>query len=135
MSLGSWDPKAEQAKADFQIDSTQLKRFIDISQQQQLEQLSELLSPTEQQIQSALMQQDKDNWLNVAEALDNEELIALIRFFTVAEQLPGWEAGEQSPVIPLAKTLRKRGQPLDKTLLLWIKANSSNQYLPYGPLI
>ena len=61
MSLGSWDPKAEQAKADFQIDSTQLKRFIDISQQQQLEQLSELLSPTEQQIQSLTEQRNQAN--------------------------------------------------------------------------
>jgi hypothetical protein len=52
----------------------------------------------------------------------------------VAENLPGWEAGAESPVIPLAKILRQRGTRLEKTLLAWLREVSDNRYLPYGPL-
>jgi len=52
----------------------------------------------------------------------------------VAENLPGWEAGQQSPVIPLAKVLRTRGQRLDRDLLQWLREVNDNRFLPYGPL-
>jgi hypothetical protein len=52
----------------------------------------------------------------------------------VAENLPGWEAGADSPVIPLAKILRQRGARLDKPLLQWLREVNKNRYLPYGPL-
>ena len=61
-------------------------------------------------------------------------IASLIRFFAVAENLPGWEAGAESPVIPLAKVLRKRGVRLDKELLQWIREVNENRFLPYGPL-
>ena len=73
-------------------------------------------------------------WLEAAETRPDEDLLDLIRFFAVAENLPGWEAGEKSPVIPLAKALRKRGTRLDKDLLRWLREVSDNRYLPYGPL-
>ena len=80
------------------------------------------------------MQQSKASWHTVARALSNDELIALIRFFTVAESLPGWQAGNQSPVIWLNQVLKQRGVKLDRTLLQWIKAHSDNRFLPHGQL-
>ena len=77
---------------------------------------------------------DHDAWLNAAEALSDDELRHLIRFFAVAENLPGWEAGERSPVIPLARTLRRRGERLERELLQWLREVNDNRFLPYGPL-
>ena len=74
------------------------------------------------------------DWAAAAESLASEELVALIHLFTVAESLPGWEAGARSPVILLAAELKKRGEyPLPLTA--WIKSHTDNRFLPYGSLL
>jgi len=77
---------------------------------------------------------EKTDWKAAAVELDTEQLIAFIRFYTVAERLPGWEAGARSPVIPLAAELKQRGDYPDD-LTAWIKANTDNRFLPYGSLM
>ncbi len=134
MALGTWDPDAEKAAADIHIDLHQLQRFIEWSNNEQLDQLSTLLQGDERQTLSGLMHLDASHWDQVAASHSDDDLQHLIRFFTLAENLPGWEAGETSPVIPLAKTLRQRGVKLDKQLLRWIRSANNNRYLPYGPL-
>ena len=74
------------------------------------------------------------DWAAAAAALESARLIELIRLFTLAERLPGWEAGARSPVIPLAAELKKRGEfPADLTA--WIKSRTDNRFLPYGSLM
>lgn len=75
------------------------------------------------------------DWAGAARELDDAALLALIRLFTLAEgRLSGWEAGDASPVIPLARELKRRGgYPADLTA--WIKANTRNRFLPYGSLM
>jgi hypothetical protein len=132
MALGSWDPGLEQSTSGFTIDNTVLEHFIALADQ--LDQLATVLSADEQQLHAPLMQQDQQAWTSAAEGISDEDILKLIRFFTVAEKIPGWEAGEKSPVIYLARALKKRGQKIDRELLLWIKAHSDNHFLPYGPL-
>ena len=134
MALGTWDPDAEKAAADIHIDLQQMQRFILWSRNQKLDQLGELLKGDESQTLSGLMHLDASHWNQVADSHSDDELLHLIRFFTLAENLPGWEAGETSPVIPLVKSLRQRGKKLDKDLLRWIRSASTNRFLPYGPL-
>ena len=134
MSLGSWDPGADATAPHLQIEPATLSRFIGYSRDEQLSQLEQLISGDENQMLAGLMQIDHSAWLAAAESLPEEDLLHLIRFFAVAENLPGWEAGPKSPVIPLAKTLRKRGARLDKALLQWLREVNENRFLPYGPL-
>ena len=80
---------------------------------------------------SQLMKLDAISW-QAAEQLAEDDLVALVRFFTLAEmQLSGWEAGNRSPVIPLVKILKQRDQ-FSPELRKWIKASTDNRYLPYG---
>ena len=75
------------------------------------------------------------DWAAAAGGLDDDALLALIRLFTLAEgRLSGWEAGDASPVIPLARELKGRGR-YPAELTAWIKANTSNRFLPYGNLM
>ena len=134
MSLGSWDPTAESASRNIEIENTTLDRFINYSRADQLTQLDQLITGDENQALSGLMQIEHSAWLAAAQDLSEDELLHLIRFFAVAENLPGWEAGANSPVIPLAKSLRKRGVRLDKALLHWLRDVNDNRFLPYGPL-
>lgn len=134
MSIGSWDPSLEAADTLLQLQPDLLRRFIKYDLGGQLEELSQLLSEEEKQRLAGLMKIDHNTWRAAAEPLSDAELIHLIRFFAVAENLPGWEAGAESPVIPLAKILRQRGTRLEKALLAWLREVNDNRYLPYGPL-
>lgn len=134
MSLGNWDPDTAQANSQFKVDGEILGRYISISQRQQLDQVSSLIPAAEQQVQAALMQLSHQHWLTIAPDYSEDEIVHLMRFFTVAEKLPGWEAGENSPVIWLGKILKQRGVTIDRDLVVWIKANSDNRFLPHGPL-
>lgn len=97
-------------------------------------QLQEHLTPQQIQDNSLWMRQDEAYW-QAAEALAEDELVALVRFFTLAEmQLPGWDAGKQSPVIYLVRMLKQR-QAFTPALRQWIKANTDNRYLPNGALL
>ena len=134
MSLGSWDPDADAAAHHLQIEPAALSRFIGYSRDEQLSQLEQLISGDEIQVLAGLMLIDHSAWLAAVESVPEEDVLHLIRFFAVAENLPGWEAGPKSPVIALAKALRSRGVRLDKALLQWLREVNDNHFLPYGPL-
>lgn len=134
MSVGAWEPEKQpsQKGADEEISRALLQRFI--SAVQSGAPLGDSLTPADQQA-SQLMRLPQQRWQEESASWDSAQLWQLIQFFTLAEvQLPGWDAGADSPVIALAKSLRRRKAPLDREKLLWIKQHSHNRYLPYGPL-
>ena len=136
MSVGSWQPDNEPTTAEnLPIDSALLADFIRYSKQGQLQALESLLSADEVQRYAALMAKEKEEWLTAANAIDSDDLQHLMRFFTLAEKLPGWQADDHSPVIWLGKVLKQRGVGIPRELALWIKDNSDNKYLPHGPLL
>jgi len=134
MALGTWDPKIETADSTLLLQPGLLQRLIEFDRQQQLPQLEQVFSSEDKQHLAGLMKLDHTLWREAVKTLPNDELLHLIRFFAVAENLPGWEAGADSPVIPLAKLLRDRGVRLDKSLLQWLREVNGNRFLPYGPL-
>lgn len=132
MTIGSWDPTATQV---FTISGNILDKFAQLADSNRLTNLTEQLSNEEIQQQAPIMRLDFQSWQNAAANSDTQTLIALIRFFTIAEeQLSGWEGQEKSPVIYLNKLLKLRKEPLAKDMLLWIRANSNNRFLPNGAL-
>jgi hypothetical protein len=84
---------------------------------------------------AALMRLPATDWTTVAAGATDEQLVALVKFFTLAEmRLPNWEALARSPVIPLVAQLKHRGT-YPRELTGWIKANTTNRFLPYGSLL
>jgi hypothetical protein len=134
MSLGTWDPNLEASDGAHLLQPALLSRLISYDRDAQLMRLAELLSDADKQRLAGLMKLDLAVWQAAIEPLDDAALLHLLRFFCVAENLPGWEAGATSPVIPLAGALRRRGHRLDKPLLQWIREVNDNRFLPYGPL-
>ena len=133
MSIGSWTPESE--KASINIDPGWLQQCIALSSDESLEQLPAPFSEEEQQRYSAVMRLPAEPWQQAVEDLNNDALIALIRFFTAAEErISGWEAGAESPAIWINKVLRKRGEKLPVETLRWIRANSRNRFIPNGGL-
>lgn len=108
-----------------------LRHFVQLMQTADAADLPAALSEEEAEAHAPLMKQPNEAWA-VAESLGDDEIETLIRFFTLAEQqLPGWDGGKQSPVIPLVKILRGR-DAFGEALRKWIKANTDNRFLPYG---
>ncbi|WP_295798469.1 hypothetical protein [uncultured Microbulbifer sp.] len=137
MSVGAWEPEKAPGDRDNdhsrdEIDRALLEKII-ASMQGDVNTVATF--PQEIIEAKWLAGLPAQQWLDEATALDPDRLWALIRFFTLAEmQLPDWQGGAESPVIPLAKSLRRRKTPLSRDQLMWIRQHSDNRYLPYGPL-
>lgn len=68
------------------------------------------------------------------ETQDSDRLIAWLKALVLAEEaVAGCDAGARSPAIRIARLLRARGD-YPHGLTAWIKARSSNRFLPYGSL-
>jgi len=136
MSVGSWTPESSDASDSYQPSEHTLKLFIELSRQNELENLQTRLSKEQIEKECQAMKLTMSDWQSLTHSLDDDELYQLIRFFTRSEMLlPGWEAGAESPVVWLAKILRQRKSPLKKEQLQWIKSHSTNRFIPNGALI
>ena len=140
MSTGTWDPSSNTSKLDINIDPASLadllKRFLALAENNQLGDLMIQMSEQDKS-QFAIMQADLALWQNALSDYSEAQLIALIQFFTIVEMaLSEWVAGAKSPVISINKILKSRGHKLDREMLMWIKQNSDNRFIPNGsPLL
>jgi len=131
MTIGVWEPAKGAAEKGLSLDD--LKAYAALTDGA-LENLAASLTAAQISDDGRLMRLDEAPW-QVATALSDEELIGLVRFFTLAEmQLPGWDGGKQSPVIYLVRILKQRGA-FTPMLRQWVKANTDNRYLPNGALL
>ncbi len=123
---GQWSPKR-----DFELELDDLEKLARGYAVAPEADISSWLPAADVERGKAMMKMTADAWQAV-EAFPTETLIALVRFFTLAEmQLPGWDGGKDSPVIPLVRLLKARDD-FTPDLRRWIKANTDNRYLPYG---
>lgn len=130
MTTGTWNP----TQTTYHLDIDFLTQIIEAINNEPFD-INNYLSIETQQQHNPIMRLPKDQWFLMKEVFSASEIISLIKFFTLAEMhYSGWEAGEKSPVIWLAKVLRQKGNKIDQDLLQWIKSNSDNKFLPYGPL-
>ncbi len=131
MSIGTWDPAGNTAS----IDRNFLQRALDVVASGQLDALATVLDE-EALSQHSIMQLEESPWQAILGDYDEQALYALMQFFAVAERdLPGWQAGAQSPVIYLNRELKRRGGKLSTEQLQWIRSNSDNRFLPNGPIM
>lgn len=132
MAVGSWTPSGDNS---VKLDESVLKRWLIVAEQG-LEDLNSQMKAEDISNYSHWMTLDKGPWVAVATTFSNEELLLLMKFFTVAEeQLSGWQAGAKSPVVWLGKVLKTRNAFPDTEFIGWIKAHTNNRFLPYGDIL
>lgn len=125
-SVGVWQPEEVPLTADALVRLSDACEFID-------EPLLGL-SSAEVAKWAGLMRLPAQDWAPLLAAEPDTRLVRLAKFFTVAEmRLPGWEAGARSPVVRIVAELRRR-DAYPTELTAWIKANTTNRFLPYGSL-
>ncbi len=126
VGVGVWEPGKS-----ISVSTEQLQKLVSQVGEIDLAQLTSTCDDEFMDSNAWMMKLGESAW-QVADALPAEDLVRLVRFFTLAEmQLPGWEGGKRNPVICLVKILKSRDEfPAD--LRKWIRANTDNRYLPYG---
>lgn len=130
-STGTWEPNQENIKPDIE----RVRQWAEQhwAQKADLERQLDDLDKASLQRWIAL---PATQWQSVLAALTPDQLVNLMRLCTLAEQhLPGCEAGDQSAVIHAFRTHRQQYGAPDRSLIRWIKANSQNRFLPYGPVL
>ena len=134
MPVDEWVP--EQSASPKVIDSAKLEALVDISRRQSLHRLAEEIGESEQQWLALAMNADRKSWLSAAEGFGNDDLIHLMKALAMAEMcITGCTVGAKSPVIYLNGLLKHRSGSLSHEDLRWLKQNSSNRFLPNGPII
>jgi hypothetical protein len=124
--VGVWQPQ------DVPLNADTLVRLSDAADS--LAETNLGLSAHEVANWAPLMKLPADVWEPLLAIQDDTKLIRIAKWLTVAEmKLPGWEAGARSPVIAIVRELRRRNA-YPKELTAWIKANTTNRFLPYGSL-
>ena len=132
MTTKVWEPEN---KKESTIDNGLLDKFIQIIRNCEAGNIKRYLTDVEKN-KFYILRLSDEIWLESLNDFDNSELLDLIKFFTLIEmQLDDWISGENSPVIKINKMLKKRGIKLDHKMLLWIKKNSSNRYIPNGKIL
>lgn len=133
MSTNTWTPDAELNKQITQISTEELMSYIKIGKSAEIEKLIGQLNKKNISAITPLMKQDISFWQSHCLTFSNDDVIALIRFFTIAEEKHSQLfAGKDSSVIALNKFLKSRNEKLSKDDLTWIRKNSSNRYIPNG---
>ena len=131
--LGSWNPESERANIAGNID---LQQFIAGGDEHLVVSTCQKLSAEKIAEIIPLMTQSRDFWLTAATDLSTAEILNLMRFFTLAEeQHSALAAGNKSPVIGLNKLLKSRQETLPSDFLQWLKAHSSNRFIPNGSIL
>lgn len=135
MAVGSFDPSNKNSTSD--VNTADLLEFSKASKAQESDNfgLDELAIARLAPLARHAPGSGGADWALVAQSMEDSAIIDLIKLFTLAEsRLSGWESGAKSPVVALAALLRRR-DAYPKELTSWIKANTSNRFLPYGSLM
>lgn len=133
MSVEEWKPANSDAVS---IDPQQLQILIGLSKGGTLEQIEQTLNAEQITWLAQIIQTSRESWQAVATSLGSDELVCLMQALTIAEmRFPACACGPNSPVIYLNHELKRRGEALSRDQLQWFKANSSNRFIPNGPIL
>lgn len=134
MAVDTFDPKQfDPSSAQSLIDEGLVARAVACALAQS--QVAAELSLTAEDVEALAPLAVHGGWLDAGQQLPSENLVALIRLFTLGEgQFSGWRAGAKSAVVKLVRVLKQRGE-MTPELTSWIKANSDNRFLPHGDLM
>lgn len=136
MALGTWNPADGSEQLAYRPDPSLIAACATFAQTDDWTGLADWVATHLPADANQMMKAEREAWQPCLVDQNRNTLLALAKFFTVAEQqLPHWHGGDKSPVIWIARHLKQRGEPLDRDTVLWIKAHTDNRFLPNGPIL
>ncbi len=134
MSVDTFDPSQFSANAKQKpVAADLLAQAVELAGSAVAEDYAVQLSQDQVNTLAPLVQHP--GWNEAAAELDDAVIVSLIRLFTLGEMRhPAWKAEAKSPVVALVRVLKKR-KAMPGDLVSWIKANTTNRFLPHGDLM
>jgi hypothetical protein len=127
MTVETFDPTASQQPIDGELVADALR----LAPESPVDQLDLPINEVERLAPLS----SRNDWVERFSDATTADLERLIRLFTLGEmQYTSWLAGEKSPVIALVRELKRRGQ-YNSEVTRWIKAHTTNRFLPHGNLM
>jgi hypothetical protein len=75
-------------------------------------------------------------WLKVIEDFTDTQILNLCMLFTVGEmKFPTWSFGSKNPTIYFLRQLKTEKRAAEKDFVRWLKKQTDNRYIPYGPAL
>ena len=75
-------------------------------------------------------------WLKAIEDLTDAQILNLCMLFTVGEmRFSTWTFGSKNPTIYFLRQLKAENRAAEKDFVRWLKKQTDNRYIPYGPAL
>lgn len=124
------DPKAE-------ISSEKLLAYASlISSQETVQEEIVSLEKADIDLVNNYLNMPQAAWLKAIENFTDAQILNLCMFFTVGEmKFPTWAFGSKNPTIYFLRHLKSEKRAAEKEFIRWLKKQTDNRYIPYGPAI
>lgn len=94
------------------------------------------ISESDIQLIANLINTPEDAWLKVIKPLDTEQILNLCRVFTLGEMaFSNWAFAGKNPTIYFLRYLKAQKIVVEKDFIRWLKSNTNNRYIPFGPAL
>ncbi len=131
------------------VDTWQPNTGIDTISVAKLVQLAEIISSQEtakdeiKQLNEADINQianhlnsSQEAWLKAIETLSTEQVLNLCMVFTLGEmEFSSWSFASKNPTIYFLRHLKAKKTSVEKDFVRWLKKQTDNRYIPYGPAL
>jgi hypothetical protein len=75
-------------------------------------------------------------WLKAIENFTDAQVLNLCMLFTVGEmKFSTWTFGSKNPTIYFLRQLKAENRAAEKDFVRWLKKQTDNRYIPYGPAL
>ncbi len=94
------------------------------------------ISESDIQLIANLINTPEDVWLKAIEPLKNDQILNLCRVFTLGEMaFSNWSFAGKNPTIYFLRYLKAQKVVVEKDFIRWLKKNTDNRYIPFGPAL
>lgn len=78
----------------------------------------------------------QDTWVLAITPLSSDQILNLCTLFTIGEmEFPNWAFTSKNPTIYFLRHLKSQKVSVEKDFIRWLKKNTDNRYIPYGPAL
>lgn len=95
------------------------------------------ISESDIQLIASQLNTPQEPWIKAIESLSTEQILNLCLVFTLGEMaFSSWTFGSNNPTIYFLRYLKTQKKvTVEKDFIRWLKRNTDNRYIPYGPAL
>ena len=131
--VDTWQP----AEQEVSISTERLSIIVSlIGGQESIQEDIKSLDKSDVEWVNGLLHSPQSAWLEAIKGFNDEDVLKLCMLFTVGEmEYPTWAFGSKNPTIYFLRHLKYENRAAEKDFVRWLKKQTDNRYIPYGPAL